>query len=81
MILVRLDKDERLYGECSFKREPSDDHRFKFCETVRTVLFDNLRVFAHELHVSRILVFDEALLTSLAEQVRRQALPVAIEMV
>jgi tetratricopeptide (TPR) repeat protein len=75
ILLVRLDEDSQVYGECSFKKEAEDEYRFKFSEKLHTLAHDNLQILVHELRVSRFVFIEETLENVVSQALVRQGLP------
>ena len=81
VILVRLNQESRIYGECNFKFEPHDEFKFKFCDELSTLVHGNLSRLVREHHVDRLLFLDESLKGHFDTAIHSQGLPLRTQMI
>jgi tetratricopeptide (TPR) repeat protein len=63
--LITLDDSEKVFGYCNFKQEVGDNYNLKFCDTYRTFVDRNVKLFVEGIGVSCILCAEPALLDCL----------------
>jgi hypothetical protein len=71
IVVLRLDPEERIYVQCTFKKDPGAEHKFKFCDTIGTTLHRNLRTLTMDFAIGEILFVDETLRKEFGSALRR----------
>jgi tetratricopeptide (TPR) repeat protein len=70
IILLELEPNDRVYGQCNFKLDPDDFASYKFCDTASTIVEANLASFYEDYGVRLLLFIAAGLYERVAGYVR-----------
>lgn len=81
IVMIRLDDERRIYGQCNFKRQIEDPFKFKFCDTITTTFAENIVKFVRDMRVRQLVFVEPDLKAEADRYLRGGNLPVALLLV
>jgi hypothetical protein len=67
IVLWTLERPDRIFGQCNFKKDADAQYDLKFCDSLNTILSTNLGVLVKQFGVRRLLFLEEDLLKRFKE--------------
>ena len=81
IVLWNLDRANRIYGQCNFKKDRDADYDLKFCDSIDQTISKNLTIFVREFGVRRLLFLEEELFNKFRLVASAKRLPIKCQLV